>query len=332
MLSLFRNNQSTTVFILAFYVVLLRLPAVLGWVLPSVPLEAGNGGLLFQNMFGWAVGNATLSAIGAAVLVYIQALLVNRVADVFRLMDDRNWLPGAMYVLAASCVPDFLFISPAMVAITFLPLALQRMYSVYKQTVAFGAIFDSAFWVVVAVFFHPPAIWWIPVAYFALLSLRSFPTREQLIFLTGILSPVVLALTGYFWFDQAGSFLAVQLSSCIFVPSFNLPADLSNTLEAVLVGILMVICLLGFNIYYHKRLIQVQKYVTILYWFFFAGILATLFQFELRLESLLLVMPSIGIFLAYLFQSTRNKPLLELLHLVLLLAVYMLQFLPKILG
>ncbi len=329
MLSLFRNNQSTTVFLLAIYVVCLRLPALLGWVQPPEKLGEGDGGLLYQTLFGWADKNATWSAVLAAAFVYVQALLVNRLADFYRMMDDRNWLPGALYVLAASCVPDLLFLSPALVAATFIPLALQRIFSVYRQTQAYGAIFDGAFWTVLVVFFHPPALWCLPMAYLGLFSLRSFSTREQIVFMTGILAPVVLALTGYFWFDLADSFLNIQLGQCIFWPSFSLPDDLNGTLKTSLAGLLLVVCLLGFNIYYHKRLIQIQKYMSILYWFCFAGLLATIFQFDLRLESLMLVMPTMGIFLAYLFQSTRNTPLLELFHLTLFVIVFLLQFFPK---
>lgn len=331
MLSLFRNNQSTTVFLLAVYIAVLRLPALLGWVLPE-RLGEGDGGLLFQTVFGWADGNATWSAIAAAVLVYIQALLVNRLADTYRLMDDRNWLPGTLYALAASCVPEFLFISPAMVAVTFVPIALQRIYSVYKQTLAYAAIFDGAFWISVAIFFHPPAFWCLAMAYFALFSLRSFPLREQFVFLTGIVSPLILAFSFFFWFDQAGLFWEMQWRRCLFWPSFGVPTDLQGILEAALLGIMLVICLLGFNVYFYKRLIQVQKYISILYWFFFAGVLATIFQFDLRLESLMLVMPTVGIFLAYLFQSTRNIPMTELIHFVLLVVLFGLQFFPKISG
>ncbi len=240
MLTLFRNNQSTTVFLLALYAGVLHLPALLGWVQPPEKLAEGDGGLLYQTFFGRADRNVTFSAISAAVLVFLQALLVNRLADTFRIMDDRNWLPGALYVLAASCVPDFLFLSPALVAATFIPIASLRIFSVYKQTVAYGAVFDSAFWITVASFVHPPAIWGLAVSYFGLFSLRSFPAREQFVFLTGILAPIVLAVAGYFWVDQAADFWQMQLSRWAYLPAFSLGLDLYGSLKLTLVGLLLV--------------------------------------------------------------------------------------------
>ncbi|MEQ1745922.1 MAG: hypothetical protein ABMA02_10875 [Saprospiraceae bacterium] len=330
MLALFRNNQSTTIFLLALYLILLRLPALLGWVQPQENLSEQDGGLLYRTLFGWAETSAFTSALTAAVLVFGQAVLINRLADFYRIMDDRTWLPGALYAATASCVPDFLFLSPALVATTFIPLALHRIFSVYRQSLAFGAIFDAAFWTVSAAFIHPPAIWSLAAAFLSLFSLRSFSTREQFIFLTGILTPLVLGLTGYFWQDQAGDFWSQQIGRSLYWPSVGMPESLSGTLKAILLSIIFVACLLGFNVYYHKRLIQVQKYVTIFYWFLFAAILATLFQFEWRSESLLLAAPSIGIFLAYLFQASRNTMLLELFHLLLLIAIFIIQFYPKV--
>ncbi|MFN0013157.1 MAG: hypothetical protein ACKVU2_01300 [Saprospiraceae bacterium] len=330
MLALFRNNQSTTVFLLALYLILLRLPALLGWVQPQEHLGEQDGGQLYRTLFGWAEASAFASAFAAAVIVFGQAVLVNRLADFYRIMDDRTWLPGTLYIAAASCIPDFLFLSPTLVATTFIPLALHRIFSVYRQTLAFGAIFDAAFWTVLAAFFHPPAIWCIGAAFLSLFSLRSFSTREQFIFLTGILVPLVLALTSYFWVDQAGQFGSQQIGRSLFWPSVGMPDSLFATLKAILIAILFVACLLGFNVYYYKRLIQVQKYVTIFYWFLFASFLAALFQFEWHSESLLLAAPSIGIFLAYLFQASRNTKLLELFHLFLLIAIFIIQFYPKL--
>ncbi|MBK8922745.1 MAG: hypothetical protein IPM81_14770 [Saprospirales bacterium] len=329
MLTLFRNNQSTTVLLLALYVGILHVPAILGWVPPPSASRDTEGGLLFHYLFGWAAGNAFASALGATALVYFQAILINRFVDTFRMMNDRNWIPGALYALVASCLPDLLFISPVLIAATFIPILLQRLFSVYKQTQAYGAVFDTAFWLTLTSLIHPPAIWLFPAAYIAFFNLRTFPPREQAVFFTGIFSPMALVFTGHFWFDQDGALIQTQLSRCIFLPGLRLPADLYGSLKVSLLGLILVATLLGFNVYYHKRLIQTQKYITILYWFLFAGMLAALFQPAMRLEYFFLIAPTVSIFLAYLFQSTRNVFMIEVFHFTLLSAVFILQFFPR---
>ena len=328
MLALFRSNHSTTVFILALYVAILHLPAILGWVPPPPLTPEEDGGLLFSDLFGWANSNPAKSAMVAAVLVLFQALLVNQLADTFRLLNDRNWLPGALYVLAASCLPEFLFVSPALVAVTCIPIVLRCVFSVYKQNLAFGPVFDTAFWVTMATLLYPPAVWCLPAAYFALFSLRSFSLREQMVFFSGIFTPFFLALCGYFWYNQATEFFQTQFSRWIFWPEFQLAPDLYSNVKIALLGFLLVVSLLGFNVYYYKKLIQVQKYITVLYWFFFASLAAALFHDRWRAEYFLLLMPSMGIFLAYLFESIRNRSLAEVLHLVLLGTLIFIQFFP----
>ncbi len=325
MLALFRNNRSTTVFILALYATILHLPAIIGWVeMPKVP-ETGDCGLLFDDLFGWATKNPTTSALVATVLVLFQALLVNQLADHFRLLSDRSWYPGAFYVLAVSVLPDFLFVSPALVAVTFIPIALQRIFSVYKQTSAFTAIFDSAFWVTLASLFFPPAVWCLPVAFLGLINLRSFSVREQVVFITGILAPCFIALSWYFWYDQAGLFLETQFSRWIHWPAFQFSDSLHGNIKTAMIGLLLLISILGFKVYFFKKLIQVQKYITIFYWFLFAGLGAALFHVQWRPEYFILIMPSVGIFLAYQFEAFRNKGLAEVFHLVLLGALFFIQ-------
>lgn len=328
MLALFRNNQTTTALLLAAYVGILHLPAITGWIAPPEIAATTDGGLLYQHLFSWAKANPRGSAITVALLVLLQAILVNALADHFRLMNDRNWLPGMMYAFAASCLPDFLFLSPALVAVTFLPVALRRLFSVYKQKVAFGAIFDAAFWVTVATLFHPPAVWFLPAVYFGLFSLRSFNLREQMVFYTGIFAPFFLALTAFFWLDRAGIYLHIQFTRWIAIPALVLPSDDWSLLKTGLIGLILLIVIMGFNVYYYKRLIQVQKYITLFYWFLFAGLIAALFNPHMRLEYGLLLTPTLGVFLAYLFQSIRNGFLAEAFHLVLFAAALSLQYLP----
>ncbi|TNE66627.1 MAG: hypothetical protein EP344_02280 [Bacteroidetes bacterium] len=328
MLGLFRNNQSTTVFLLALYIGVLHLPAMLGWVTPVGPLTH-SGGLLFHQLFDWAAVNPKASAISAALLVFLQALLVNSLADTFRMMPDRNWFPGALYALASSAVPAFHFISPELVAVTFLPVAFRNSFRVYKKTVAFGSIFNSAFWITVAVLFYPPAVLCLPAAFAAQFNLRSFSTREQMVFLTGVFVPFFLALTGFFWHDQASEYLQRQFTAWMGFPALELPQNAYGWLRIGVLGALLAVALMGFNIYYFKQLIQVQKYITILYWFLFAGILASIFQPEPRPEYFLLTMPTLGIFLSFWFQSSRNTFMIEFFHLALLVAVFGMQFFPR---
>ena len=325
-LSFFRNNQTTTSLALAVYVAILHLPAVAGWV----PMPEGlgvKGGLLYGDLMGWAAASPKLSALAAALLVFGQAILLNYLADRYRMMDDRSWVPGLMYALTASSIPDFQFLSPALVGVTFIPVALLRQFGVYKQNMAYGPIFDTAFWLGLGSLFYPPVAWCLVPAFMGFFSLRSFSAKEQIIFLTGIVVPVFLGFTLYFWFDQPGAFWTRQLSEGLAIGRLSWSGlAFAVQLKFGLIGALLLIVLLGFNVYYFKKLIQVQKYITILFWFLLANLLSACVHSGMRVEYCLLLMPSVAIFFAYAFSSLRNAIIAEALHLTLLAAAFYLMF------
>ncbi len=328
MLALFRNNSFFTIFLLAAYIVVLRLSALLGWV---SPLEGDNvsGGWFYYWLLGHFDAMPRISAQVAAALVFVQALLVNRLVGKYRMMEERTWLPALSYGLAASCIPDFLFLSPALVVTTFILLGLQQLFSVYRRPLAFSAVFDAAVWFTVATLFYPPAVWFLLAGFLSFFILRSFSLREQIVYAVGILAILIIVHTGLFWYDLLDDFWAIQLARSFSWPHPSIPQEPRLRLSVGIVGGLLLVAALGFNVYYHRRTIQVKKYNDVLYWFFLAGTLSAFFRLGSTLDGFLLCMPSASIFLGYLFQSSRRNPLIEFFHLALFISVLVLQFSSK---
>lgn len=327
MLSLFRNNQVTTTIPLAIYVILTHLAALLGYIHPPEGVNAG-GGLLYGTLCSWGDGNAFLSAVAAAVLVFIQALLVNNLADEFRLLSERSWLPGLFYALVAACFPDFLFLSPPLVALLFVPVALRRIFKAYKIPHATALIFDAAFWMTMGSMFYPPAFFLLLAAYIGVNLMRAFNIREQLVFFTGVLIPLFLIWLGYFCYDLGESFFDKQYSALFGWYHFTLKLSVQNILKGGLLVLLLCTVLLSYGIYFYRKLIHAQKCNTVLYWFLFIGGGSILLQQDPIAAHFLLIMPSVGIFLGLSFASLRNRLIAEIFHVALLATVLFIQFFP----
>lgn len=326
MLSLFRNNQFTTVFFLALYVGLTHLSALLGFV--EMPDGIGaNGGVLYQAWFGWAETHAFYSAVGAAILVFIQAFMVNALADEFRLLTDRNWLPGLFYALSASCLPDFLYLSPPLVASTFIAIVLWRIFKTFKQPAASGLIFDVGLWATFSSLFYPPAIFLLISGFAGITIIRAFNLREQMVMLSGVFIPLFLAWLWYFWMDRGSDFGPVQFGNLFQLYRPEMTFDLSTILKTVLMVVLLLTVLLSYGVYSFRKLNQIQKYVGVLYWFLFVAGLSTFTRQDPQASHLVLLMPPIGIFLAMSFSSLRSKIIAEFFHLALLGFVLTIQFL-----
>lgn len=327
MLALFRNNQLSTAFLLALYVVFTHAAALLGYIQPAQ--GAGSaGGVLYGDWFAWVESQPGYSALGAAVLVFIQALLINNLTDQFRLLGERTWLPGLFYALAAACLPDFLFLSPPLVAATFIPFTLRCIYQAYKVPNATALVFDAGWWAILASLFYPPALFLLLAAYAGVNIMRSFNLREQLVYLSGVFVGLFLAWLWYFWSDRGGSFWAVQFGGLFGFYHFSPTMDTERILKSLVIAILLCTVVLGYGTYFHRKLIQAQKSVAILYWFLFVGGLVILLQHDPLPAHLLLIMPSIGIFMALSFLALRNRFIAEIFHFALLGIVLFIQFMP----
>lgn len=327
MLALFRNNQFTTAILLAFYVVLTHLSALL----PNATLAAGKdpvgAGVLYLMWFGWLKEHSHWSAAIAAGFVFVQALQVNMLADEFRLLSDRNWLPGVFYALAAACMPEFLYLSPPLIAATFLPMVLGRIFKAYNQPKATALVFDAAFWTTVAALFYPPAFLLLIPVFFGFNIIRSYSFREQVVSSTGVITALFLAWLWYFWTDRGWDFWQIQFSGLFGVHRFDgFEMNLQTGLHWALPVLFCFVILLSYGTYMFRKLIQTQKYISVLYWFWFAGGLIFLVQSQPHPAHFILLAAPTGIFLALTFSAFRKRSLAEIFHLVLLGFVLFIQF------
>jgi hypothetical protein len=339
-LSLFRNNQFFTAFLLALYVVLTHLSALLGKV--EAPSELGadgvvlyhlsiGSGVLYQAWFGWAEANPFWSAMGAVVLVFVQALAVNILADEFRLLSDRNWMPGMFYALVTAAMPSFLFLSPPLVATTFLPMILRRLFRAYNQPKATALVFDAAFWTTVASLFYPPATFLLLAVYFGFSVMRSYSFRERMVSLAGVTTALFLAWLWYFWTDRGLDFWKTQFGDLIGLYGFRgVEPGLGLLVKAGLLTALVVTAILSYGTYMSRKLIQTQKCVSVLYLFFFIAGFSTLLQNSLNPAHFMLMMPALGIFMAMSFSEFRKPSMAEFFHLMILGAVFFIQLYPKL--
>jgi hypothetical protein len=326
-LAFFRNNQFSSAILLAVYIVLVRLPALLGFI--KIPKEiCMDAGILGEKLCQFSAENSMLSALIAAILVFFQAILINNLDAVFRLNADRSWFPGLFYVLVTAVLPSFLFLSPAIIAITFVPIALKNIFETYKQQAASSIIFDAALWVTVGSLFYPPLIFLLLAAFLGIGILRSFSFKERLIFLSGSFLPLFLAWLWHFWYDNSSFFWSRQFENIFSFYRFNTDWTLKSVIQSGLLVSLILVSIFSYGTYHYKKLIQTQKQVDICYLFMIIGGLGVLLRVLPQEMYWLIITPSLGIFLGSSFLSLKNKALAEVFHLLMLGTILFLHFFP----
>jgi hypothetical protein len=292
-LALFRNNQVTTALLLGLFTLLLRLPGILG-LIPFDTDSEGDAGFTYSLLLGWAIDKPTVSAILSTLLVFLQAILMNWLVNQSRVNPDRNWLVPMFYVLLASCVSDFQFLSPPLVAATFLPLVYRLIFNIYKGNNTTLLVFDIGLLVATAALIYLPVFWLLPVA---LLSI-----------------------------DQGWEFRHAHFSGLFEFWDLDLSISISTWVKVGFMAFLLLLVFFNYGTYYHKRLIQVQKYNNLLYWLIISVCLTAFLRNIPHAEHFILAATGVGTFLALSFQSLKNKGVAEVLFIALLGAIYTTMF------
>lgn len=284
--------------------------------------------MVYDVVFSWCKSDAFRSSLLAVVIVFFQAIYVNIITDEFRIQGDRNWLPGMFYALTASALPDFLFLSPPLVAVSFVLIAMRRLFSTYQTPNTAGVILESAFWTGVAALFYPQAVFLMIAAFIGLNVMRSFVLKEQITFIVGAIMPLYLAFTVFFWYDMGGFFLHDQVSNLIGWFHLKPLNRLSSILKVSLLALFVLAILLNISNITTKKLIHTQKIITILLWFMLIAGLSAVLQGDMLPSHFLLIMPTIGILFGVIFTNIKNKRIAEILHLLLMGSILFIQYAP----
>lgn len=321
MLSIFRTNQLLGGLLLIFYIVLLRSGA---FVLEQSWLPTGQG-ILADYVYEW-LGQSGFWASSLAIgLLFFQAFYVNLLVAENRLGSEVNLFPGLFLILVSSVHPDFLYLSPVLMANTFALLALGQLFNVSKQVDSSDHIFNIGFWAGMASLFYASYLLLIIVAFSGLNLLRGFKIKERLMVLIGLLCPYWLLSMYWFWNDQFFQFWQKQFLAQFDFWSFPAGMDLSVWVGLGTFGLFLLVVLLSYRSYLFKKNMQVQRMVLILFWMLMYMGLSVLFQAGIQMDHLLVLGIPLGVFLALSF-SKLSPPIAEVLHLLLLAGLLIFQY------
>ena len=321
MLSLFRTNQLYASFWLLLYVIVLHLSAFL---LPTDWQPSGSS--LFAQATYHALGaSSTVANILAVVLVFFQSLLVHLMCANYKMTSESNFFGGVFYAFVASCFPDFIHLSPILMANTFVVLALYSLFESYKNQAAADHIFNVGLWIGFASLFYFSTIIFLLGALVGLSVVRTFKWRERVILLCGFAAAYLLTFTFYFWNDGVAVFWNEQFADSLRWLNFVGELDAMDFFKLLFFAFLVLLSVFSVNAYAFKRSGQAQKYQQILYIFMLFAATTVLFQQNITLSHLLILSVPLGFFLAFTFSAMRPQ-IADALYILLVAGAILLQY------
>ncbi len=324
MINIFKLSRPYLIPLLVIYTVLLNLNLFLQPVSVVYDVNAPLSELSLRLMEFISGGNYSVIWGFYLVLLLVQALMLNRIVNKYRLLSQLSFLPAFGYVLLVSLFNGYLFMSPAFLANFAILFMLDRTYQSYNDA-SYRHLFDIGFAISIASLFYLPTLILIAFMMVALATTRVFNWREWIVSLSGVLIPYFLIMTYFFWFNQFNDF-AVQH----FFGDTNSRVVPINGLELIvkffiLLAIIMI-TMFFFQVQFLKTIVQTRKYLTLSVYLLAISVMAFLLISHFSFEPVSLSLIPISIFFSYTVFRLNNALTAESLHLALLSTLVVFQY------
>ena len=312
MLSLFRRNLFINLIFLALFALALLAYHL---VFPSgaIPLQSNS---IFGDLLLLPDSSSLIKVLISLLLILIQAYMVNDMVIKHKLSRALSTIPAVVFVLYTAWIMSEQIYHPVLIANTFFILSLNSLFKIYKKHQPIALIFNSGLWLALAACFYTPYILYLLVLILGLLSLRNINVRETLQMLIGLLTPLFLMATGFFYFDILGQF------SPFNAKSFSLPGFNSDLWEAyakplVIIPLILLAVFINSEIKKKKKFDAIKK-IELAYLMFIVSTLAIFIGNPVHEMHLIMISAPIGLCYGLILESSSNKIVKEFIFLLAL--------------
>lgn len=221
MLSFFRFNDPYRMVFIFLLLLAIRLPIIIGnGTLTHADLhfmvigeKMSDGAQLYVQIWDniapfaayvyWIIdilfGRSILAyQLLSILLVIVQAGLFNKILIDNKAMNENSYIPALVYILCMSLFFDFFTLTPMLMSITFLLLALNHLFQhIEIRAKRDEQIFSIGLYIGIAALFYLPVILLAPATLLTLALFTGTVFRRYMLLSFGVILPVLL-LIGYY--------------------------------------------------------------------------------------------------------------------------------------
>lgn len=271
----------------------------------------------------WGGGNLLLSTF----LIFIQAILVNRLVIKHSLLGEIHLLPGVCYILLASLHPAFLGVSSIMLANTTLLIAAGYLFDALKKEFQEENKFMLGLWIgVTGLLFSP----YLLLGLFGLISLSILKTvklKEAFQYITGFISPFLLSWL--FRVVMKGFYVPAsdEIVRYLGIPHFMQILQEPDIVVLSIFGLILMFSLLGYTQIVARKNIYAQKKIDTYYIYLLFTVPMGFFLENLSIAYLQVLLVPVSLFLAILLRQMKLPAIAESVHFILVVIAILTQVL-----
>lgn len=190
MIGIFRQKSPGNALLLLVYALVLKFSMFLRPVAPAIHAEDNYLYRVILNALDTLFHqSALLYAILTFLILFSQATLFNRVCNHHKVLPKPNFLPGMSYLLITSLLPDWSHFSAPLLINSIMIWVWHQMMELYNSQRPGSAIFAIGVWTGVVSLLYIPAVAFLLLVLFGLITMRPFRIREWFVCLLGFTFP-----------------------------------------------------------------------------------------------------------------------------------------------
>lgn len=323
MLEFFRRNLFINSILLLPFCLLLRIKGIVKPV-PYV-LDKDLASTVFINFYEW-IGAPWLQGLVASLFIYIQALIINRLAIKHRLSKELTPIPGLIFITISAVLPDLLTLSPQLIGASFIIIAVSLIFETYNSNDASGQIFSSGFLIGLAGLFYFPYYYFFIFSFIGLIIMKSFTLKERIQHVIAWVLPTFLLLSFEYFVESSKMVIPDYFGPNLGLNNALFIQDVKSLFISILIGLLILVFVFNYSNYNKQKPTATQKKISILYWVLaYTGFVLSLVE-KLEYPHIALFLFPSAIFIALSFLNFKNKIIAEIAFLIMLIFSVIVQF------
>lgn len=322
MLEFFRKNYFINNILLLPYIFLVRVG--LFFDPQNLDFSKKSEGVV-KFIYPW-LDNVYVNIVATNLLIFLHALILNYMFLNHKLSKNTSLFAGLFYVLWVSLVFFGAGLTDALIANTFVIIAIRNIWRSYKQAVVTSQIFKAGFMLGLAGLIFPPYYIFIVFAVIGLYIIKSVRILDLAQLLVSFCVPLFLFFTYNYWRDQPFNPMSFLNDYTFYWPSLDTNGSL---LFYMVLGLFFLFTVLSFFWYsdlQSRKNIEAQKKIDTLYWFILFIVIAFLSFSQYGSSFLLVLAIPLSFFLGIKVSDSKNKLTYEFVHLLFLGIIISSQF------
>jgi hypothetical protein len=264
--------------------------------------------------------SSSVNILIATLLVYVQALIFNRVVNNHGLLSKPGYLPALLYITGSSLFMPFLILSPTLICNFLIIWIMDKFLKVGKAPNAIMLMFDIGVIIALGTLIYFPFIVMLLMLWLSLMLYRSFNWREWLSGLIGFMMVFFFLAVYYYWQDEIKMFYRIWLPLTNKFPSV-FKINYNDYLVLVPVVVMMILAMIQLRENFYHSFISTRKAFQMLFFMFLLAVVSCYTKPDFRLYHFLLCVPPGAVLLAYYFSNATKRWFYETLFLVFVVTI-----------